>query len=164
MAKFSELSDRYDPDMVLFRRKIHGFRHPVERMHKFFSTSPQYGANEKGVERETSEEPRYVRITDINEYGLLSEELGATAETIEPQYLLQENDLLFARSGNTVGCRLFHAKRLGDGRGHLRVSCYWILSWRSLRERSRGRKTGTGFRQPLERPTSRQGATPASLL
>ncbi len=108
VAKFSELSDRYDPDMVLFRRKIHGFRHPVERMHKFFSTSPQYGANEKGVERETSEEPRYVRITDINEYGLLSEELGATAETIEPQYLLQENDLLFARSGNTVGKSYIH--------------------------------------------------------
>jgi type I restriction enzyme S subunit len=108
IANFSELSDRYDPDMVLFRRKVHDFRYPVERMHKFFSTSPQYGANEKGIERETSEEPRYVRITDINEYGLLSKELGATAEVIEPQYLLEENDLLFARSGNTVGKSYIH--------------------------------------------------------
>lgn len=119
LADFSELNGRYDPDMVLFRRRVHNFRYPVERMHKFFSHSPQYGANEKGIERETKTEPRYVRITDINEYGLLNDELGASAERIEPQYVLEENDLLFARSGNTVGKSYIHKTK------HVPYPCFF---------------------------------------
>ena len=110
LAQLSELEDRYDPEMVLFRRRSHNFLYPARKLREFFRLPPQYGANEPGIERESLKEPRYVRITDINDEGLLNDELGATAEEIEPQYLLNENDLLFARSGNTVGKSYIHKK------------------------------------------------------
>lgn len=108
LARFSELTDRFDPEMVLFRRKTHNFKYPVSRLRVFFREPPQYGAGERGMERETINQPRYVRITDIDEYGILNDVLGATAATIEPRYLLEEDDLLLARSGNTVGKSYLH--------------------------------------------------------
>ena len=108
LARFSELSDRFDPEMVLFRRKTHNFKYPVSRLREFFREPPQYGAGERGIERETIDQARYVRITDIDEYGILNDVLGATAAIIEPRYILEEDDLLLARSGNTVGKSYLH--------------------------------------------------------
>jgi restriction endonuclease S subunit len=69
---------------------------------------PQYGANEASKPRFSLQEPRYVRITDIDEYGLLKNNIGVTAESIENQYILNDNDILFARSGATVGKTYIH--------------------------------------------------------
>ena len=52
--------------------------------------------------------PRYIRITDIDENGELLPGLGMTAANVEPQYFLRDGDLLFARSGNTVGKSYLH--------------------------------------------------------
>jgi type I restriction enzyme S subunit len=70
--------------------------------------TPQYGANEIGIERKNNAEPRYIRITDINDFGELENELGKTAAVIEEKYFLKDNDLLLARSGNTVGKSYLH--------------------------------------------------------
>ncbi|MCI6327997.1 MAG: restriction endonuclease subunit S [Bacteroidales bacterium] len=70
---------------------------------------PQYGASESGFPRSSREEPRYIRITDIDENGLISyNELGATAKNIEDKYILGEKDILIARSGATVGKAYIH--------------------------------------------------------
>lgn len=71
---------------------------------KFLLSEPlQYGANE-AAESNNRNWPRYIRITDIDEYGNLKEE---TFRSLQPDkargYLLQKGDLLFARSGATVG-------------------------------------------------------------
>ena len=72
-------------------------------------SKPQYGASEPGILRSSMEEPRYIRITDIDENGLISyNELGATAKNIEDKYILCENDILIARSGATVGKTYIH--------------------------------------------------------
>lgn len=110
LAKRSELGDRFDPEMVLFRRKVREFKYSAEKLKSFFSEAPQYGAGERGLERENDSQPRYIRITDIDEYGILTDELGATAATVEPRYILNEGDLLIARSGNTVGKSYLHQK------------------------------------------------------
>ena len=62
-----------------------------------------YGANES-ADQEVKEHPRYIRITDIKEDGTLNPETfkSLSPETAE-QYLLSNNDILFARSGATVG-------------------------------------------------------------
>jgi type I restriction enzyme S subunit len=108
LAQFSELTDRLDPEMVLFRRRTHDFRYPPRKLREFLSAPPQYGAGERGLERTAFDQPRYVRITDISDEGILSAELGATAAKVEAQYLLRDGDLLFARSGNTVGKAYIH--------------------------------------------------------
>ena len=63
----------------------------------------QYGANESGVLYEESL-PRYVRITDILDNNLREDlqKLSLTEEQAKG-YILENNDILFARSGGTVG-------------------------------------------------------------
>ncbi len=110
LAMASELGDRFDPEMVLFRRKVQEFKYPVRKLRSFFAQPPQYGAGERGLERKTPVQPRYIRITDIDEFGILIDELGATAATVEHRYILEEDDLLLARSGNTVGKSYIHKR------------------------------------------------------
>ncbi len=114
----SELRDRFDPEIVLFRRKIREFKYPVAKMRDFFCEPPQYGAGERGLERECEGQARYIRITDIDEYGVLTEGLGATAAAVDPRYILEENDLLIARSG-TVGKSYIHKRE------HSAATCFF---------------------------------------
>jgi type I restriction enzyme S subunit len=71
---------------------------------KYLSDIPlQYGANEAALD-DNPNNPRFVRITDIDEDGNLRPE---TFKSLEPEiaapYLLEDGDVLFARSGATVG-------------------------------------------------------------
>ena len=70
---------------------------------RFLFQPLQYGANES-AESTNPDWPRYIRITDIDEYGNLRDE---TFKSLDPQkaneYLLEKGDVLFARSGATVG-------------------------------------------------------------
>lgn len=64
---------------------------------------PQYGANASAAEWSEGK-PRYVRITDIQNNGQLSQNNIVTLNLDNwGPYQLEEGDLLFARSGNTVG-------------------------------------------------------------
>lgn len=71
---------------------------------------PLYGAGEKGIKKRS--DIRYIRITDINEDGTLNDDF-VSAEKVDPKYLLEENDFLIARSGNTVGKTFLYKKELG---------------------------------------------------
>lgn len=59
-----------------------------------------YGSGAKAVNYDGK--VRYIRITDINENGLLKNE-KVSPEVIEDKYILEKGDILFARSGATVG-------------------------------------------------------------
>jgi len=63
----------------------------------------KYGANEPGGDIQKND-PRYIRITDFDKSGNLREDTFCSlkSELAEP-YLLKEGDVLFARSGGTVG-------------------------------------------------------------
>ena len=63
---------------------------------------PSYGASVSAVEGDKDKDYRYIRITDISEDGFLNNN-WMTAETIEEQYVLQNSDFLFARTGATAG-------------------------------------------------------------
>lgn len=109
IVKRSEIEGRLDPKMALYNRKVQNWAYPKVRLKDILLTKPQYGAAESGVVRTNILSPRYLRITDIDEYGLIShDDLGATANTLEEQYILHTNDLLIARSGATVGKAYIH--------------------------------------------------------
>ena len=73
---------------------------PLKRLLK---TKLKYGANEAAVDENVSD-PRYIRITDFDGSGKLRSNTfkSLPAEVADP-YLLTEGDVLFARSGATVG-------------------------------------------------------------
>ena len=75
----------------------------IKSLGKVIRGKPQYGANASAVEW-LEGMPRYVRITDITQDGRLLQSGVVTLdlEDWEP-YRLVPGDLLFARSGNTVG-------------------------------------------------------------
>lgn len=73
----------------------------------------QYGANQAGIPYDSSL-PRYIRITDITTDGKLKES-GALSLSEEDSegYILQNNDVLFARSGGTVGKAFIYKEEYG---------------------------------------------------
>lgn len=74
----------------------------------------KYGANESGVEYQP-DLPRYIRITDINSDGTLKDEgkLSLNEEQADG-FLLKDGDILFARSGATVGKSFLYKSEYGN--------------------------------------------------
>ena len=104
---FSEVvGERVDPDYrlkyeLLFSQKG---KYEFVKLKELLIDTPQYGANEEGRERNSDEDVRYIRITDIDELGNLKNNDWKTAQNIEEQYLLKKDDILFARSGSVGRC------------------------------------------------------------
>lgn len=80
----------------------------IRRLKYWLKGQLKYGANEAPDNIDDSH-PRYIRITDIDENGDLREE---TRSTLSPhkaeEYIVDKEDLLFARSGGTVGKAYIH--------------------------------------------------------
>lgn len=74
----------------------------------------EYGSGSSAIPYEKNK-PRYIRITDINEKGELNEEKVSPSNNIDfEKYQLFEGDVLFARSGATVGKTYLHSLKNGN--------------------------------------------------
>lgn len=70
----------------------------------------KYGANESGIPY-NPEYPRYIRITDFGSDGKLrNDDMLSLLPSVAKDYILKNGDILFARSGGTVG-KTFQYKR-----------------------------------------------------
>ncbi len=75
----------------------------VVKLKFLVSNKLKYGANES-AEDENKEDPRYIRITDFGNDGNLKKNTFKSLPMDKAEeYLLKEGDILFARSGATVG-------------------------------------------------------------
>lgn len=95
---------------ICFERNINGAN--KKKLIECCTVPPQYGspsASSPYIE----EKSRYVRITDIDDYGnLLTEEIVSPLN-FSDLFLLKENDFLIARTGNTVGKSYLHKEKNG---------------------------------------------------
>jgi type I restriction enzyme S subunit len=83
------------------------------RLIEVCSKKPEYGAAVSAIEK-NPELPRYIRITDLNEDGSLrEEEWKSISENDANDYLLNEGDIIFARTGATVGKTYLYQKKDG---------------------------------------------------
>jgi type I restriction enzyme M protein len=78
-------------------------KYGIATLNEILVEPPQYGANERAIDGNPEIDIRYIRITDIDEFGNLKDADWKTAENVEEKYILNENDILFARSGATAG-------------------------------------------------------------
>ena len=102
VVRTGEIEGRIDP---LYVKNIPHFRrlktsYPPIPLGELLTAKPQYGANERAVNGIPDTDFRYIRITDLDDYGNLLDDDWQTAEEIDLKYLLEENDVLFARSGS----------------------------------------------------------------
>ena len=102
VVQAGEIESRIDP---LYVKNIPHFRslktsYPLIPLGELLTAKPQYGAGERAVNGDPDIDCRYIRITDLDDHGNLLNDDWQTAEEIDPKYLLEENDVLFARSGS----------------------------------------------------------------
>ena len=69
-----------------------------------------YGSGASATEYDLN--VRYIRITDINEKGCLND-FKVSPNEISDEYILREGDILFARSGATVGKTFRYSEKYG---------------------------------------------------
>lgn len=114
--KISEVSCiRHDPNYhsnIKLLNKL-SIRHKFKKLKDLIVGKPQYGANESAVDGNCDKDIRYIRITDIDNYGNLKDDCWMTAAKTDDRYLLKNNDLLFARSGS-VGRAFLYKKDYGQ--------------------------------------------------
>jgi type I restriction enzyme S subunit len=81
---------------------------------KFLAARPmKYGANEAALDDDQNQ-PRFIRITDITEDGSLrADTFKSLPPDMAQDYMLDDGDLLFARSGATVGKTFIYHKSWG---------------------------------------------------
>ena len=105
-----EIENRFDPKYMRSNKAFKDIEPKYKRvkLDDLLLQPPQYGANERAIEGNKKNDIRYIRITDIDENGSLVDDDWKTAEQIENKYLLENNDLLFARSGATAGKSYIH--------------------------------------------------------
>ena len=85
----------------------------ITRLKFLLSTPLQYGANEAGLTYD-KQLPRYIRITDISLDGQLKTEgMQSISEEVAQKYLLDEGDILLARSGATAGKSFYYKSEYG---------------------------------------------------
>ena len=82
--------------------------YPVSELGALTSAEPDYGSSARAVKRVSAELPRYIRITDFGEDGIESDHEYLAPEPVEWDSELDANDILFARSGATVGKTYLH--------------------------------------------------------
>jgi type I restriction enzyme, S subunit len=90
----------------------------------------QYGASES-ADQHVEGDPRYIRITDITADGLLRDDTYRTLpRSIANQYVLEDGDILLARSGATVGKSCYYQSKFGE-------SCFagYLIRFRSNKEK-----------------------------
>ena len=102
VVRTGEIESRIDP---LYVRNMPHFRslktlYPLTPIGELLTAKPQYGASERAVDGIPDTDCRYIRITDIDDYGNLLNDDWQTAEEIDLKYVLEDNDVLFARSGS----------------------------------------------------------------
>lgn len=86
----------------------------MKKLKNILRTSLQYGANESGIPYNENL-PRYVRITDITTDNTLKEDIDKQSLTEKQAkgYILKDKDILFARSGATVGKSFMYNQHYG---------------------------------------------------
>ena len=105
-TKFSEVSGgRWDCSYAFKNSVLASELQKIkcETLENLIISNPQYGANEEAVDFSDGD-TRYIRITDVDENGNLKNTDLKSANNIEKKYLLNENDILFARSGSVGRC------------------------------------------------------------
>ncbi|MCW7503900.1 restriction endonuclease subunit S [Leptospira paudalimensis] len=85
----------------------------VKRLGDIISENPKYGINAPAIEHD-DRYFNYLRITDIDENGRINlKNLSSVAHPFSRNYILKNNEIVFARTGASVGKSYIHSDKNG---------------------------------------------------
>lgn len=105
-----ELLEEYKKNIFSDVIKEYNFKN--YKLKYFINKKLQYGANSSGVVYR-DDLPRYVRITDILNNTLKEQDKLSLQEDEAKDFILKDGDILFARSGGTVGKSFMYENKFG---------------------------------------------------
>ena len=112
-VKRGDIQNRIDVKNVLFNLFIVGISVKTVPLGELCLEEPCYGTSATAIELIDDSQPKYIRITDFSDFGIEKNHKYMTAESYTSKHLLQPNDILFARTGGTVGKTYFYDGEIG---------------------------------------------------
>lgn len=116
------LTGRMKPDGTM-RKDNEFYEHPkmgkvpigwdVKKLKDITLNRGDYGSNSSAVPF-SKETPRFIRITDISDDGQLFENDAVSSTDTTENIYLNDDDFLFARTGDTVGKSLLYKEKMGN--------------------------------------------------
>ena len=108
-----QLGERMDPKYLLFSVSKAPRKIQSKRLQTLVAAEPDYGSGERALPRTGEGDIKYIRITDFDDFGLAPNDQLMTAANVDDNYFLQDEDVLFARSGATAGKTFIYSKDIG---------------------------------------------------
>ena len=106
-------TESFDGDVITTKLGLLDKRLRMIQLKDCLLEKPSYGANASSKSYDEGS-PRYIRITDIDDDGrLIDDDLVTIDSKNYNNYILEDNDFLFARTGNTVGKTLLYRSSYG---------------------------------------------------
>lgn len=105
-------TERLDPKFIIHggHQALRGVR--TATLGSLTLQEPDYGGPYRAVPLE-GDAFKYVRVTDFDDFGIPEGHTFVGAGGFDPRYVLQDGDLLFARSGATAGKTFMYTRDIG---------------------------------------------------
>ena len=113
-VKRGNIKERFDVRNLLYSQTI--VRHDYQKatLGSLTSEEPCYGTSATAIKRTDESQPKYIRITDFDDFGIEANHEFMTAESYSDKHFLKEGDILFARTGATVGKTYYYDGSIGE--------------------------------------------------
>ncbi len=112
-VRLSQVKERLDPKYFLHREHKSNAGVAKNMLAHLTVAEPEYGSGARAMPLRSPNDIKYIRITDFSDDGIREGHQFVTAETVEEKYTLQDEDILFARSGATAGKTFIYTKDIG---------------------------------------------------
>lgn len=113
-VKRGAIKGRFDVNNLKYAQSSNFDRIHMVSLGSLTIEEPCYGTSSTAVSRTSEKQPKYIRITDFDDYGIEEDHEFMTVGSYSEKHLLKPKDILFARTGGTVGKTYFYDGTIGE--------------------------------------------------
>lgn len=106
------INNRLDADFFQLVQKNISHRNVVS-LGSLCAEEPNYGSSQPAIKKDNDKQPNYIRITDFSDFGIEANHEFVSVSGFSPKDILKDRDLLFARTGASVGKSYIHDEKIG---------------------------------------------------
>ena len=107
------MENRFDVRNVLYQQTNKSKKASKATLGSLTSEEPCYGTSATAKVRTDDNQPKYIRITDFDDFGIDENHEYMTTDQYASKHVLKPGDILFARTGATVGKTYYYDGSIG---------------------------------------------------